>query len=211
MRKIITIQHTQSEQHVNKMIGSLGDWNLTEHGIIQAKNIGKNLCDEIRDSKYVMYSSDLPRAKQTAEILSDYINITPKFSTLLREMDLGEANGKTKEWVKKNSLCPLWPGTIDWTQNIDDRVFKNAESKRDVWFRVQLFYDKFIKESDENIIIVSHDGFLSILFAWWLEMDIEKLNKCNLSGKSGGVSLLYEDRLGNRGIKKLNDMSYIQF
>jgi len=28
MRNIITIQHTQSEQHLNKMIGSLGGWNL---------------------------------------------------------------------------------------------------------------------------------------------------------------------------------------
>lgn len=29
MKNIIAIQHTQSEQHINKMIGSLGDWNLT--------------------------------------------------------------------------------------------------------------------------------------------------------------------------------------
>ncbi|MBQ7983080.1 MAG: hypothetical protein IJ302_05905 [Clostridia bacterium] len=32
MKTIITIQHTESEQHRNGMIGSVSDWNLTEAG-----------------------------------------------------------------------------------------------------------------------------------------------------------------------------------
>ena len=67
MRNIIKIQHTQSEQHTNKMIGSLGGWSLTEFGIKQAHSIGKNLADEYKNQEFVIYSSDLPRAKQTAE------------------------------------------------------------------------------------------------------------------------------------------------
>lgn len=47
MRKIITIQHTQSEQHVNQMIGSWYDWALTPLGIDQANNIGKHFSYEI--------------------------------------------------------------------------------------------------------------------------------------------------------------------
>ena len=65
-------------------------------------------------------------------------------------------------------------------------------------------------ETDENIIIVSHDGTLSVLYALWLGMDIEMLNKCNLSGKTGGVSVLQEDDDGNRIIARLNDMSYMR-
>ena len=42
MKKIITIQHTQSEQHINGMIGSWADWDLTPHGIKSAELIGKN-------------------------------------------------------------------------------------------------------------------------------------------------------------------------
>ena len=106
-------------------------------------------------------------------------------------------------------MCPVWPGTIDWAKNIDDRVFRHAESKRDVWHRVQAFFDQMISPSNENFIIVSHDGTLSMLFAIWLGMDIKMLNSCNLSGKSGGVSLMYEDSSGNRTIKRLNDMSYV--
>ena len=62
----------------------------------------------------------------------------------------------------------------------------------------------------ETGILVSHDGTLSILYALWLGMDIEMLNKCNLSGKTGGVSVLKKDNDGNHIIERLNDMSYVK-
>ncbi len=210
MRNIITIQHTQSEQHINKMIGSLGNWNLTELGIEQAHSIGKNLANELKTQKFVMYSSDLPRAKQTAKIVSGYFNTTPIFTDALREFDLGEANGKSKEWARNNQQCPMWQGTIDWAKSVYDKPFFGAEAKVDVWNRLSRFLNEMLAETDENIIIVSHDGTLSILYALWLGMDIEMLNKCNLSGKTGGVSVLQEDNGGNRIILRLNDMSYMR-
>ena len=209
MRNIITIQHTQSEQHINKMIGSLGSWNLTELGIKQAHSIGKNLADGYKNQEFVIYSSDLPRAKQTAEIVSDYFNTTPIYTTALREFDLGEANGKSKEWARTNQQCVVWQGTIDWAKSVYDKPFIGAESKADVWNRLSKFLNDVLDETNEDIIIVSHDGTLSILYALWLGMDNEMLNKCNLSGKTGGVSILQEDDDRNRIILRLNDMSYL--
>ena len=211
MRKIITIQHTQSEQHINKMIGSLGDWELTEVGIKQAHQIGKNLAAEYRNAKFIVYSSDLPRAKQTVEIVSDYFGLIPIFTKALREFDLGQANGKSKEWAKNNRCCPVWAGTVDWAKSIYDKPFVGAESKVDVWNRLSHFLNDIVMSTDKNIIIVSHDGTLSMLYALWIGMDVEMLNNCYLSGKSGGVSILLEDADGKRIISKLNDMSYLLF
>ncbi len=210
MRNIITIQHTQSEQHINKMIGSLGNWNLTELGIKQAHSIGENLANEFKNQKFAMYSSDLPRAKQTAQIVSGYFNITPIFTSALREFDLGDANGKSKEWARNNQQCTVWQGTIDWAKSVYDKPFIGAETKFDVWNRLSKLLNEILAEKNEDIIIVSHDGTLSILYALWLDMDIEMLNKCNLSGKTGGVSVLQEDNDGNRIIMRLNDMSYMK-
>ena len=64
------------------------------------------------------------------------------------------------------------------------------------------------KQSHE--IIVSHDGFLSIFYAMWLGLDLNMLDRCNISGKSGGVSILTEDSEGHRILSQLNDMTYIQ-
>ena len=72
MKTIITIQHTQSVHHTNGMIGSWTDWELSELGVNQAKNIGEKLKAELEGKEFVMYSSDLLRAKQTAEIVGKY-------------------------------------------------------------------------------------------------------------------------------------------
>lgn len=59
MKNIITIQHTQSPQHTNGMIGSWRNWNLTELGIEQAKRIGERLSREIKNERYVIYSPQI--------------------------------------------------------------------------------------------------------------------------------------------------------
>ena len=210
MKKMIVIQHTQSEQHINRMIGSWGNWDLTEKGIRQTHAIGKRLAAEIENERYIIYSSDLLRAKHTAEIISGYLDTVPIYDSLLREFHLGEAIGQSKEWAKKNLLCPVWPDTIDWANTADGQVFRGAESRRDVWNRVSKFHQNVIASSHDNLIIVSHSGTLSILFALWLGMDIESLDKCNFSGKAGGVSFLNEDDAGHHIISRLGDMSYIQ-
>lgn len=210
MRTIITIQHTQSVQHLNKMIGSWSDWDLTALGIDQANNIGKRLSSEINANEYILYSSDLTRAKHTAEIVSCHLKMQPIFTEALREFDLGEAVGHSKEWASSNQKSAVFPGTVDWAQSVYERPFENAETKAEVWNRVSSFLSKAMSNSDKNFIIVSHDGTLSILYALWLDLDIERLNRITLSGKTGGVSFLSEDDNGNRIISRLNDMSYIQ-
>lgn len=210
MKRIITIQHPQSEQHVNRMIGSWGNWDLTENGVIQAHSIGKHLFTEIGSDKYSIYSSDLLRAKHTAEIISSYLNINPIYDNRLREFDLGKAVGHSKKWAKENLCCPVWADTIDWADTADGRVFCGAESRREVWHRVSCFVDTVLAQSCDNFILVSHSGTLSVLFSIWLGMDLEALNKHTFWGESGGVSFLREDTDGRHIISRLSDMSYIK-
>ena len=202
MKNIITIQHTQSIHHTNGMIGSWTDWDLSEHGIEQAKRIGERLSLEIKNKQYVMYSSDLLRAKHTAEIIAGFLNIKPIFTDLLRERNLGEAVGKSVEWAHKN--------TIVWEKTIDDKPFKGAESRREAWERIMVFYRQIMKSTDENVIIVSHGDTLSIFNAIWLGLDVEMLNKCDLFGKAGGVSFMHENSDGKHIITRLSDLSYIR-
>lgn len=77
MKTIITIQHPQSVHHTNGMVGSWTDWDLSELGKLQAESIGTKLSEELQGRSFVMYSSDLARAKQTAEIVGKHLNIAP--------------------------------------------------------------------------------------------------------------------------------------
>ena len=47
MKRIITIQHCQSEQHINGMMGGWNDWELTELGSLQARRSGERLGAEL--------------------------------------------------------------------------------------------------------------------------------------------------------------------
>lgn len=201
MKTIITIQHTQSVHHTNGMVGSLTDWSLSEKGVLQAENIGKNLSAEL-SANYKIYSSDLIRAKETAEIVGKYLGVTPVLKTELRERDLGEAVGKSVQWLRDNMEKP--------EKTIDDRLFPSAESRREEWNRLKPFFDEITSNGEENIIVVAHGDILSVFNAMWLGLPAESLEKAELFGVSGGVSFLFENSEGKRFIKKLSDTSYMK-
>lgn len=202
MKNIITIQHTQSIHHTNGMVGSWTDWDLSEVGIQQANNIGKNLSNQLSDKKYVLYSSDLLRAKHTAEIVGGYLEVAPIFVTELRERNLGKCVGKSVQWMKDNMEVK--------EKSIDDKMFSDAESRRDEWNRLLPFFNELMSNKYENIIIVSHGDLLSVFNTMWLGMDIKMLNRSEIFGLAGGVSFMQETADGKRLIKRMSDMSYIK-
>ena len=202
MKTIITIQHTQSIHHTNGMVGSWTDWALTECGIQQADRIGKNLKQELAGKTFVMYSSDLLRARQTAELVGKHLGSTPVLRSELRERNLGKCCGKSVQWLREHQEMD--------EKTVDDRLFSDAESRRDEWNRLKPFFDEIMSSPDENIIIVSHGDLLSVFNIMFLGLNVEAMNNCELFGFAGGVSYLLENNDGKRLIKKLSDMSYIR-
>ena len=199
MRRVITIQHTQSIHHTNGMVGSWTDWDLTELGIEQAGRIGERLAGQLSES-YVMYSSDLLRAKHTAEIVGSHLGITPVLRTELRERNLGRCVGKSVQWLKENIEVQ--------EKTVDDRMFSDAESRRDEWNRLKPFFDEIMAGEEKNIIIVSHGDLLSVFNAMWLGWEVETLERTELFGVAGGVSVMFETEEGKRIIQRLSDLSY---
>jgi probable phosphoglycerate mutase len=186
------------------MIGSWTDWELTELGFEQAKRIGERLAKEIKNDKYIMYSSDLLRTRHTAEIAANFLGIEPIFTEDLREFNFGEACGKTKQWARENGKADSYL----YRRTVDEIPFIGAESIRNVWNRLTKFLNRIMAETENNYIIVSHAGTLGIFYALWLGLDIELWHSCELRGEAGGVSFMCEDLNGKRIINRLNDLSY---
>ena len=201
MKNIITVQHTQSVHHTNGMVGSWTDWELTETGKQQADNIGRKLKTELSEKDFIMYSSDLLRAKQTAEKISEHLGGEPVLKKELRERNLGKCCGKSVQWLRENIECQ--------EKTIDDRLFSDAESRRDEWNRLKPFFDGIMADDSENIIIVSHGDLLSVFNTMFLGLGVETINGCELFGLAGGVSHMFENNEGKRFIKRISDMSYI--
>ena len=202
MKTIITIQHTQSVHHTNGMVGSWTDWDLTDLGKAQAENIGRNLRAETGNQDFVLYSSDLRRAQQTAAIVARYFGISPILKPALRERNLGKSCGKSVQWLRANIECQ--------ERTVDDKMFHDAESRRDVYDRLRPFFDEMTANPCPQIMIVSHGDLLSVLNIMLLGLPAESLNRFELSGLAGGVShiLLQDD--GKTVFKRMSDMSYIE-
>ncbi|MDR1330244.1 MAG: histidine phosphatase family protein [Oscillospiraceae bacterium] len=199
MKTVITIQHTQSVHHLNGMIGSWTDWELTDVGKERAENIGKRLSAELAGEDFKIYCSDLIRTRQTAEPLLRYLGAAAEYRPELREINLGSACGKSNKWLREN-------GAI--VKAIDDRSLPDAESGRDVWNRLSAFCDEIMATSNDIVVVVAHGFVLPTWWAIWLKWDISMLDKAEFHGAAGGVSSMKETDEGKRVIMRLNDMSY---
>lgn len=102
MNRIILIQHCQSAHHVNGMTGGWTDTPLTDLGRQQAAAIAARLKRDLADTPFQLYSSDLKRAAQTAEIVGEELGMTAQLVPDLREFNGGVATGKTREWANEN-------------------------------------------------------------------------------------------------------------
>ena len=202
MKQIFTVQHTQSEHHVNGMVGSWTDWNLTELGKQQADRIAEKLKQELSGKEVALYTSDLKRARQTADSIADLLQVAPIEAPELRERNLGKCCGKSVQWLRENLECN--------EKTVDDRLFSDAESRRDEWNRLKPFFDSIMIDDSENIIIISHGDLLSVFSAMFSGLSVESLNSLEISGAPGGVSLMYADETGKRFIKRISDMSYLR-
>lgn len=201
MKQVITIQHTQSIHHTNGMVGSWTDWDLTDLGVEQAERIGQKLAKQLSGRKIAMYTSDLARAKHTAEIVAKHLGITPVIRPQLRERNLGKCVGQSVQWLRENMEVQ--------EKSIDDRMFSDAESRRDEWNRLKPLFDEIMASEEECVVVVSHGDLLSVWNTMFLGMDVDTLNQFELFGTAGGVSFMFQNDEGKRFIKKMSDLSYL--
>ena len=202
MKNIITIQHTQSVHHTNGMVGSWTDWDLSALGKQQADTIGRNLAALAGDTKYVLYASDLKRAVQTAQAVGRHLGLTPVLRAELREGNMGKACGKSVQWLRENLEQP--------EKTVDDRLFSDGESRRDIWNRLLPFFNEIMENDEENIILVSHGGLLSVFNTMFQGLPVESMNTCELWGGAGSVSRMTVNNDGKRMIRSMGDLSFLK-
>lgn len=181
-KTIITVQHTESQHHINGMIGAWGDWELTKRGKMQAYEIGRWLAGENGNKEFDMYVSDLKRAMQTADEINKTLQIVPKVTRVIREVNAGLGNGQSREWYHANQ------NPAGDSYDPDYKPFEDAESDRDLWNRLYPFYQEIISNDVENIMIVSHGTTLSFLHSMFMGYSFQDIAHFRFIGSGGAVS-----------------------
>ena len=206
MSNIILVQHCQSEHHINNMSGGWTDTPLTELGKIQAEIIGKKLKGLVDNNVCALYSSDLLRASQTADLIGIQLGLSVILDEGLREINTGVAAGKTKDWARANRN----PRTKDGF-DLDYREFQDGESWRELYSRVSKCMDTIFElEKDKNLMIVTHGGTLGYILAWWMKFTPEMLVNAYFSSSVGGITVLSNNSFQQHSINKFNDTSHFE-
>ena len=193
MRNIYIVRHTESVHHVQGLGGGWYDTSLTKKGKMQAEKIAVSLINEIKLKGIPIYSSDLKRCSEMADIFSRIFKSTVILDKNLREINFGDGGGKSREWYDAN-IVPL-PAD---GKRLDYRPFKNAESRREVGKRAIKFVNQLMKKPDENIIIITHGHISTFLIMAWLKVPVKNMDYCNFKTNPGGLDLLNEDDFWKR-------------
>lgn len=139
---------------------------LTKKGEKQIQKLIPKLKEENID---LIFSSDLLRAKQTAEIISNELAIKIKFRKNLREIDFGVFNGKSlKKW--KNFF------------KTKKEKFTKKPLKGENYTDLILKTKKFIKKNNKNyrnknILVVGHGANLVVFQAIIKELSQDEIIK----------------------------------
>lgn len=160
--KCYLVRHGESKANTENLFCGHTDALLTPKGMAQAVEASEKLLAIEFDA---IYSSDLTRAKKTAELIA-MERIHVKTDSNLREMHFGIFEGLTYQRIKEEHPMAYQ----HWAQDFAKHAPPCGESMQDVYDRVVTTFDAIIAEAKEsgkeNILIVSHSGVIRSLLSY---------------------------------------------
>ena len=190
-KRIILVRHGETRQHEEPMFIGQYDVPLSEEGCAQAQAAGqeivKLMAEDVEAEMLGMdkfgkepmpaieriYSSDLVRAMETADIIADAINkaypqlaeltggpIRIKRDSGLREISLGSWDGRPIREVAEQ-----YPEEYERRgRDIFSFKMRGAESFYDMQYRVKAAFRNILRNDDaKDIIIIAHSGVIRTL------------------------------------------------
>ena len=165
MTTVLLARHGESDWNVAGRWQGHADRPLTEQGRAQAERLAARLATKRLDA---IYSSDLRRAKKTAEIVAARQGLDVVALRELREVDVGSWSGLTRAEAGKRfpEAFERWRGgSPGWT---DGETYEEM-SARTVGAVRRIAAD----HPDGRVLVVTHGGPIRALHAVALGVDIE--------------------------------------
>lgn len=156
--KIYLVRHAQDDDSVR---GGWSNTQLTELGIKQSNKLADEIANNL--SYYnigKIYSSDILRAKQTATILAENLNLPLELTSDFREVNNGDLAGMN------NALADVKYPNLYWRKLDWNEQYPNGESPKEFYDRIFNAWRNFtrsVADYDKNILVVTHGGVINII------------------------------------------------
>ncbi len=204
IKEIYLVRHGSTDFNDNDLLQGKIDNKLNDKG----RDEVKRLSEVLKDKDFEMiFHSPLTRAKQTAEILSEY-HKNAKFVEIEEfvEIDLGDWEGhKYLEVVNQD---------IDfhskWMLNPEIKI-PGGESYVDVYERAIKGVEKVLNSNFSRILIVAHAAVNRSILAGIMKMDPHTSRYFRMKNASFSKFLIYENKLDTYSVvESWNNYSHLE-
>ncbi len=156
--KIFLVRHGQDDSSVR------GGWSnspLTDAGVRESVDLANEIC---RNAEYYnigrIFSSDIVRAEQTANIIAEKLGLTVEFTPQFREVNNGELAGL------KNSVADEKYPNLYWRKLAWEEHYPGGESPKEFYGRVSSAWQDFTQSLvgyGKNALLITHGGVINVI------------------------------------------------
>ncbi len=198
--RLILVRHGTTDWNEIGRCQGISDVPLNSTGIEQAEKVAFSLKDDRVDC---IYSSDLIRAKTTAEKIADYHSVEVKIREDLREMDQGIFEGLDFSYIRKKYSEVL----KHWRENPETLQLPQGEALMDVQQRAfDAVMDIGTRFGSQNIVIVSHNMVIAALFCRFTKNSLKRFRDYLVDEASKSIIETCDDRFI---IVSFNDIDHL--
>jgi len=156
---VYLVRHGETEWNIEHRIQGHKDSPLTEKGRQQASMLGSNLENVHFDA---VFSSDLGRARETAELITLSKKIAVETTLALRERSFGEHEGKTfdKHYADTKDLIDTFERLTD-EKKFTFKFAPDQESDEELARRLSTYLREIsVAYAGKTVLAVSHGGII---------------------------------------------------
>lgn len=200
--QLFAVRHGETEWNkAGKQQGHLNS-DLTKLGLLQARAMAHGLSGYKID---YMYTSDLGRALQTADIISNVLKLEYVTEPSLRERNLGILQGLTMQEFKIR-----FPADAEKFAGRDpDYVIPLGESVRQRYERSINFINELTeKYPAANVLVVCHGGVLTSFMQSALDLPLEQKRKYSLY--NGSINRFTVTETGGWQLDTWGELSHLR-
>jgi broad specificity phosphatase PhoE len=172
MTTLYIVRHGETDWNQQKRIQGHTDIPLNAQGFDQASILKQTLAEVTFDA---VFSSDLIRAKQTAEVLTHPSPLSIQYTPLLRERSFGTLEGKYTHEIDA-AFCQALPymSQLERTAYLAYAWHPTVETAATVHERFQQFLQLYLHSlAYKTVLIVTHGGFIRMLLDYYADFHPE--------------------------------------
>jgi len=195
MKQIVFTRHAETPENKTGVLQGAAHFGFTKDGLTNLKKLKKEL--DQYDFQVALVSS-LPRCQETADYILGHRRSIIRAEPLANEKSSGEFAGKP-------STDKLW-GALRGT--FETKKPPGGESLREVRNRAKKFVQLLATLPEQKILVVSHGGFLKVLFGMLLGKDLRE-SIFDLRVDHCSLTFLEVDKVGKTAFRKLNETKHL--